>query len=197
LENHRFVTNFLSIIVAAALVNNLILIQLVGVSSLFYSTKKLPQAIEFALFNFAVLFLASVVNISVYRFILLPLHLEFFRLVAFVATSALLTTLFLHVITKRLPFSTRQQGLLLFLTGGNSAVLGATLLSSTSVLSLGENIAYSFGAALGYSLMIVGFAALRIRLEFADVPAPFRGSSIQLITAGLVAISLLGFAGMT
>jgi|TARA_B110000881_G_scaffold146805_1_gene129992 electron transport complex protein RnfA len=197
LENHRFVTNFLSIIVAAALVNNLILIQLVGVSSLFYSTKKLPQAIEFALFNFAVLFLASVVNISVYRFILLPLHLEFFRLVVFVATSALLTTLFLHVITKRLPFSTRQQGLLLFLTGGNSAVLGATLLSSTSVLSLGENIAYSFGAALGYSLMIVGFAALRIRLEFADVPAPFRGSSIQLITAGLVAISLLGFAGMT
>jgi len=191
------VTNFLSIIVAAALVNNLILIQLVGVSSLFYSTKKLPQAIEFALLNFAVLFLASVVNISVYRFILLPLHLEFFRLVVFVATSALLTTLFLHVITKRLPFSTRQQGLLLFLTGGNSAVLGATLLSSTSVLSLGENIAYSFGAALGYSLMIVGFAALRIRLEFADVPAPFRGSSIQLITAGLVAISLLGFAGMT
>ena len=190
-------TNYLSIIVAAALVNNLILIQLVGVSSLFYSTKKLPQAIEFALFNFAVLFLASVVNISVYRFILLPLHLEFFRLVVFVATSALLTTLFLHVITKRLPFSTRQQGLLLFLTGGNSAVLGATLLSSTSVLSLGENIAYSFGAALGYSLMIVGFAALRIRLEFADVPAPFRGSSIQLITAGLVAISLLGFAGMT
>ena len=190
-------TNFLSIIVAAALVNNLILIQLVGVSSLFYSTKKLPQAIEFALFNFAVLFLASVVNISVYRFILLPLHLEFFRLVVFVATSALLTTLFLQVITKRLPFSTRQQGLLLFLTGGNSAVLGATLLSSTSVLSLGENIAYSFGAALGYSLMIVGFAALRIRLEFADVPAPFRGSSIQLITAGLVAISLLGFAGMT
>ncbi|MDE0980828.1 MAG: electron transport complex subunit RsxA [Gammaproteobacteria bacterium] len=190
-------TNFLSIIVAAALVNNLILIQLVGVSSLFYSTKKLPQAIEFALLNFAVLFLASVVNISVYRFILLPLHLEFFRLVVFVATSALLTTLFLHVITKRLPFSTRQQGLLLFLTGGNSAVLGATLLSSTSVLSLGENIAYSFGAALGYSLMIVGFAALRIRLEFADVPAPFRGSSIQLITAGLVAISLLGFAGMT
>ena len=190
-------TNFLSIIVAAALVNNLILIQLVGVSSLFYSTKKLPQAIEFALLNFAVLFLASVVNISVYRFILLPLHLEFFRLVVFVATSALLTALFLHVITRRLPFSTRQQGLLLFLTGGNSAVLGATLLSSTSVLSLGEDIAYSLGAALGYSLMIVGFAALRIRLEFADVPAPFRGSSIQLITAGLVAISLLGFAGMT
>lgn len=190
-------TNYLSIIVAAALVNNLILIQLFGVSSLFYSTKRLPQAIEFALFNFVVLFLSCLVNVLVYRFVLLPLHLEFFRLVAFVATSAVLTTLFLRLVTKSFPFSTRQQSLLLFLTGGNSAVLGATLLSSTSVLTLSEDIAYSFGAALGYSLMIIGFAALRIRLEFADVPAPFRGSAIQLITAGLVAISLLGFAGLT
>ena len=190
-------TNYLSIIVAAALVNNLILIQLFGVSSLFYSTKKLPQAIEFALFNFVVLFLSLIINLIIYRFFLIPFHLEFFRLVVFVATSALVTTLFLQVITKRYSFSIRQQGLLLFLTGGNSAVLGATLLSSTNVLSLHENIAYSFGAALGYSMMIVGFAALRIRLEFADVPAPFRGTSILLITAGLVAISLLGFAGLT
>ena len=190
-------TNYLSIIAAAALVNNLILIQLFGVSSLLNSTKRLPQAIEFALFNFVVLFLASVVNLFVYRFILIPFHLEFFRLVVFVATSALLTTLFLQVITRHFPFSRRQQHLLLFLTGGNSAVLATALLSSISVLTLGESIAYSFGAALGYSLIIVGFAALRTRLEFADVPAPFRGSAIQLITAGLVTISLLGFAGLT
>ena len=190
-------TNYLSIIAAAALVNNLILIQLFGVSSLLNSTKRLPQAIEFALFNFVVLFLASVINLSAYRFILIPFHLEFFRLVVFVATSALLTTLFLQVITRHFPFSRRQQHLLLFLTGGNSAVLAASLLSSISVLTLGESIAYSFGAALGYSLIIVGFAALRTRLEFADVPAPFRGNAIQLITAGLVTISLLGFAGLT
>ena len=189
-------TNYLSIIVAAALVNNLILIQLFGVSSLFYATKRLPQAIEFALFNFVVLFLSLVINLSIYRLILVPLHLEFFRLIVFVATSALLTTLFLHLITRHFPFSARQQGLLLFLIGGNSAVLGATLSSSTSVLGISESIAYSLGAALGYSLMIVGFAALRIRLELADVPAPFQGHAIQLITAGLVAISLLGFAGL-
>ncbi|MBL4581985.1 MAG: electron transport complex subunit RsxA [Gammaproteobacteria bacterium] len=189
-------TNYLSIIVAAALVNNLILIQLFGVSSLFYATKRLPQAIEFALFNFVVLFLSLIINLSIYRLILVPLHLEFFRLIVFVATSALLTTLFLHLVTRHFPFSARQQGLLLFLIGGNSAVLGATLSSSTSVLGLSESIAYSFGAALGYSLMIVGFAALRMRLELADVPAPFQGHAIQLITAGLVAISLLGFAGL-
>ena len=86
---------------------------------------------------------------------------------------------------------------MLFLTGGNSAVLGATLLSSNSILGFSENIAQNFGAALGYSLMIVGFAAVRLRLESSNIPAPFRGSAIALITAGLVTISLLGFAGLT
>jgi electron transport complex protein RnfA len=197
LEKHRFVTNYLSIIIAAALVNNLILIQLLGVSSLFYSTKRLPQAIEFALFNFVVLFAASITNLFFYRFVLIPLHIEFLRLVIFVGSSALLTTTLLRIISARLPITARQQGLLLFLTGGNSAVLGATLLSSNSILDFSENIAQNFGAALGYSLMIVGFAAVRLRLESADVPAPFRGSAIALITAGLVTISLLGFAGLT
>ena len=190
-------TNYLIIIIAAALVNNLILIQLLGVSSLFYSTKRLPQAIEFALFNFVVLFAASITNLFFYRFVLIPLHIEFLRLVIFVGSSALLTTTLLRIISARLPITARQQGLLLFLTGGNSAVLGATLLSSNSILDFSENIAQNFGAALGYSLMIVGFAAVRLRLESADVPAPFRGSAIALITAGLFTISLLGFAGLT
>ena len=190
-------TNYLSIIIAAALVNNLILIQLLGVSSLFYSTKRLPQAIEFALFNFVVLFAASITNLFLYRFVLIPLNIEFLRLVVFVGTSALLTTALLRIISARLPITARQQGLLLFLTGGNSAVLGATLLSSNSILGFSENIAQNFGAALGYSLMIVGFAAVRLRLESSDIPAPFRGSAIALITAGLVTISLLGFAGLT
>ena len=190
-------TNTLSIIIAAALVNNLILIQLLGVSSLFYSTKRFSQAIEFALFNFVVLFAASITNLFLYRFVLIPLHIEFLRLVIFVGTSALLTTALLGIISARLPITARQQGLLLFLTGGNSAVLGATLLSSNSILGFSENIAQNFGAALGYSLMIVGFAAVRLRLESSNIPAPFRGSAIALITAGLVTISLLGFAGLT
>ncbi len=190
-------TNTLSIIIAAALVNNLILVQLLGVSSLFYATRRLSQAIEFALFNFAVLLLSSTANIMAYRYLLEPLQLEFLRLVLFVATSALITTSFLQLLAQRFPLTVRQQGLLIFLTGGNSAVLGASLLGTASVLTLGESIATSFGAALGFALIIIGFAAMRTRLEAADIPAPFRGSAIQLITAGLVTISLLGFAGLS
>ena len=196
MEKRRSVTT-LSIIIAAALVNNIILVQLLGVSSLFYATRRLSQAIEFALFNFAVLFLASTANTILYRYLLEPLNLEFLRLVLFVVTSALLTTFFLQLLARRLPLTLRQQALLLFLTGGNSAVLGTSLLSTGSALALGESITNSFGAALGFALVIIGFAALRMRLEVADIPVPFRGSAIALITAGLVTISLLGFAGLT
>lgn len=189
-------TNYLSIVIAAALVNNLILVQFLGVSSLFYSTKRLQQAIEFALFNFVVIFLACVFNLLVFRLLLVPLNLEFLRLVIFVATSAILTTLFLNLLAARFPITLRQQKLALFLTGGNSAVLGTTILSTSTVLSISETIAFGFGSALGYSLLIIAFAALRIRLDYADVPAPFRGPAIQFISAGLVTMCLLGFAGL-
>lgn len=189
-------TNSLSIIVAAALVNNLIFIQLLGVSSLFYATNRLAQAIEFAILNFVVIFLASTLNSFFFHFLLEPLHLEFLRLVLFVASGALVATALLQLLANTFPLSMRQQGLLVFLSGGNSAVLGSTLISTGSSLSFSESVASSLGTALGYSLVIIGFAALRIRLESADIPAPFRGSAIQLISAGLVAISLLGFAGL-
>ncbi len=187
--------NYLSIIVAAALLNNLVLVQLLGVSSLFYSTSRLQQSIEFAVFNFVVLFLSSVLNLAAYRLLLAPLNLEFLRLLLFVTSSAVITKILLDLIAARLPLSARQQGLALFLTGGNSAVLGASLLNINNVLDIGESIAFSFGTAFGYSLLLISFAALRIRLSYADVPAPFRGTAIQLISAGIVAMCLLGFAG--
>jgi len=191
------VTNTLSIIIAAALVNNVLLIQFLGVSSLFYGTRRLGSAVEFALFNFLVLFFCSLANSILYRYLLVPLHLEFLRLLTFVAVSALFATWLLRQLERRLPLSARQQGLLIFLSGGNSAVLGTTLLSISASQSIVDSTAYSFGAALGYSLLIVGFAALRSRIQSADIPKPFQGSAIALVTAGLVAISLLGFAGLT
>lgn len=190
-------TNTLSIIIAAALVNNVLLIQFLGVSSLFYGTRRLESAVQFALFNFLVLFLCSLANAFLYRYLLAPLHLEFLRLLTFVAVSALFATWLLRQLERQLPLSARQQGLLIFLSGGNSAVLGTTLLNINASHAVVDSIAFSFGAALGYSLLIVGFAALRSRIQSADIPQPFQGSAIALVTAGLVAIGLLGFAGLT
>lgn len=190
-------THTLSIIIAAALVNNVVLIQLFGVSSLFYASQRLTQAIEFALYNFLVLLFASMANLLIYRLVLLPLGIEFLRLIVFVMIAAAIGTTLLRLIAKHFPLSLRQQGLLIFLAGGNSAVLGSSLISSNSVLDLGEILAMSFGTALGFALVLVGFSALRIRLDSADIPQPFRGSAVLLISAGFVALSLLGFAGLS
>lgn len=189
-------TNYLSIIVAAALVNNVALVQLLGVSSLFFPNSRLQNALELALLNFIVLFAASVINLLLFKFILLPLELAFLKLIVFVATSACITTLVLNRIKLKFPLSMRQQKLAFYLTGGNSAVIGVSIINSVSTLSISQSVAYSLGAAIGFSGLLIAFAALRLRLDTADVPAPFRGTAIQLVSAGIVAMLLLGFAGL-
>lgn len=189
-------STYLSIIIAAALVNNVVLVQLLGVSSLFLASNRLQNAIELAVLNFVVLFSAAVINLLLFRFLLVPLGLEFLKLLFFVAVSSGITGLLLQWLNKRFPLSMRQQKLAFYLTGGNSAVIGVSLLNTVSILNLPQSIAYSLGAALGFSLLLVAFAALRLRLEACDVPAPFRGTAIQLISAGIVAMFMLGFAGL-
>ena len=189
-------TTFLSLIIAAALVNNVLLVQFLGVSSLFFSNNRLQNSIELAALNFIVLFLASVVNLLVFRILLLPLGLVFLKLVVFVSISSAITILLLKWVEIKFPLSLRQQKLPFYLAGGNSAVIGISLLNSLGSLSIAQAIATSLGTALGFSLLLVAFAALRLRLETADIPLPFRGAPIQLISAGIVAMILLGFAGL-
>lgn len=188
--------NFLSIIIAAALVNNVVLVQFIGVSSVFSFSNRLQNAIELALFSFLVMFVSSSINLLLFRFLLEPLGLEFLKLICFVSTSAVFTCWLSLTAQHRFPLSSRQHKLAFYLIGTNSAVIGVSLMSSVRIASLGESLAYGFGAAMGFSLILIAFAAMKLRLDTADVPMPFRGAPIQLISAGIVALCLLGFAGM-
>jgi electron transport complex protein RnfA len=190
------VTPLLSIIVAAALVNNVVLIQSLGVSSLFAYSNRLQSTIELALVSFLAIFLASSINLLLYRGILLPLGLEYLALLCFVGVSAILTSLLLRRLEKEFSLSMRKQEFAFYLICGNSSIIGLSLLNSSALLSIADSLVYSFGAALGFALILLAFAALRQRLDTADVPAPFRGAAIQLISAGIVAMCLLGFSGM-
>ena len=189
-------TQIFSIIVAAALVNNLVLVQSLGISSLFAYSNRMQNAIELALLSFLVIFLASAINLILYRGLLAPLGLEYLALVCFVGVSSILTLLVLHSLEKNFPLSMRRQRLAFYLIGGNSSIIGLSLLNTASVRSVVDCLAYSFGAALGFAVVLLAFAALRQRLDSADVPAPFRGAAIQLISAGIAAMCLLGFAGL-
>ena len=189
-------TQIFSIIVAAALVNNMVLIQSLGVSSLFAYSNRLRNAIELALVSFLVIFLASAINLILYRVLLAPLELEYLALLCFVGVSSILTLLVLHSLEKYFPLSMRRQRLAFYLIAGNSSILGLSLLNTASERSVVDCLAYSFGAAMGFALVLLAFTALRQRLDGADVPAPFRGAAIQLISAGIAAMCFLGFAGL-
>ena len=189
-------TQIFSIIVAAALVNNMVLIQSLGVSSLFAYSDRLRNAIELALVSFLVIFLASAINLMLYRGLLTPLGLEYLALLCFVGVSSILTLLVLHNLEKYFPLSMRRQKLAFYLIAGNSSIIGLSLLNTASARSVVDCLAYSFGAAMGFALVLLAFTALRQRLDGADVPAPFRGAAIQLITAGIAAMCFLGFAGL-
>ena len=189
-------TQIFSIIVAAALVNNMVLIQSLGVSSLFAYSNRLRNAIELALVSFRVIFLASTINLILYRGLLAPLGLESLALLCFVGVSSILTLLVLHSLEKKFPLSIRRQRLAFYLIAGNSSIIGLSLLNTASTRSVVDCLAYSFGAATGFALVLLAFTALRQRLDGADVPAPFRGAAIQLISAGIAAMCFLGFAGL-
>ncbi|MCH2356592.1 MAG: electron transport complex subunit RsxA [Pseudomonadales bacterium] len=189
-------TQIFSIIVAAALVNNMVLIQSLGVSSLFAYSNRLRNAIELALVSFLVIFLASAINLILYRGLLAPLGLEYLALLCFVGVSSILTLLVLHSLEKYFPLSMRRQRLAFYLIAGNSSIIGLSLLNTASARSVVDCLAYSFGAAMGFALVLLAFTALRQRLDGADVPAPFRGAAIQLISAGIAAMCFLGFAGL-
>jgi len=190
------VTQIFSIIVAAALVNNMVLIQSLGVSSLFAYSNRLRNAIELALVSFLVIFLASAINLILYRGLLTPLGLQYLALLCFVGVSSILTLLVLHSLEKYFPLSMRRQRLAFYLIAGNSSIIGLSLLNTASARSVVDCLAYSFGAAMGFALVLLAFTALRQRLDGADVPAPFRGAAIQLISAGIAAMCFLGFAGL-
>ena len=187
---------FLTILVGAALVNNLVLVQFLGVSSFFSNTDKVQNAANLGLLSAGVMLASSLLNFAIFRLILMPLGLQFLQLIVFLLISGCLTWVLLVLIKNRTSADFRRQGLSMFMVGGNSAVIGISLLINNGTMSFLQCLTYGIGSACGFVLVMVLFAALHERLETTDVPLPFRGLTIDLISASLVAMAFLGFAGI-
>jgi electron transport complex protein RnfA len=190
------VIEILGVIIAAALINNVVLVNLLGVSTLFSSSNSLRSACELALFSFIVLFLSSFLNFIIYRFFLNPIGLGYLRLIVFVGISSTLTIVCYKYAEDYFPLSIRRHDLAFYLIGANSAVIGISLLSAMGVHTVSQSLAHSFGSALGFAIVLIAFAALRQRLETMDIPDVFRGPAIQLVSAGIVSMCFIGLAGL-
>ncbi len=140
--------------------------------------------------------LASAGSYLMEHYILIPLEIAYLRTLGFILVIAVVVQFTEMVIRKSSPTLYRLLGIFLPLITTNCAVLGVALLSINERHNFLQSIIYGFGAACGFSLVLILFAAMRERLVAADVPAPFRGVSIAMVTAGLMSLAFMGFTGL-
>jgi electron transport complex protein RnfA len=189
-------TELALILVSTVLVNNFVLVKFLGLCPFMGVSRKLETATGMALATTFVLTLSSVCSYLVQNWLLAPLGLEYLRTISFILVIAAVVQFTEMVVHKTSPLLYQVLGIYLPLITTNCAVLGVALLNVQESHSFLESFVYGFGAAVGFSLVLVMFAGVRERVAAADVPAPFRGASVALITAGLMALAFLGFAGM-
>ena len=184
------------LLVGAILVNNFVLVQFLGLCPFMGVSNKLETAIGMSSATTFVLTLASIVSWVTYEWLLLPLGLEYLKTISFILVIAVVVQFTEMVVRKSSPILYKVLGVFLPLITTNCAVLGVALLNINKQHSFIESAFYGFGAALGFSLVLVLFAAMRERLTVADVPTPFKGAAIGMITAGLMSLAFMGFAGL-
>lgn len=189
-------THYFLILVSTVLVNNFVLVQFLGLCPFMGVSNKLESAMGMALATTFVLTLSSIVSYLTFHYLLAPLGLEYLRTIAFIMVIAVVVQFTEMMVRKTSPLLYQVLGIFLPLITTNCAVLGVALLSLNRQSSFMEAALFGFGAAVGFSLVLILFAAMRERLAVADVPKPFRGAAIAMITASLMSLAFMGFSGL-
>ena len=188
--------DYLLILVSTVLVNNFVLVQFLGLCPFMGVSSRLETAMGMSLATTFVLTLASLCSYLTYTYLLEPFGLEFLQTISFILVIAFVVQFTEMVVHKTSPLLHKVLGIFLPLITTNCAVLGVALLNIKKANGFIESILYGFGAAVGFSLVLILFAAMRERITVADVPAPFKGAAIAMISAGIMSLAFLGFTGL-
>jgi electron transport complex protein RnfA len=189
-------THYLLIFISTVLVNNFILVKFLGLCPFMSVSTKIESAIGMGLATTFVLTLTAIVTYLVDHYLLAQIGLEFLRTITFILVIAAVVQFTEMVVKKTSPLLYQNLGIFLPLITTNCIVLGVALLNIQEKHSFMESAIYGFGAAMGFSLVLALFAALRERIAVADVPLSFKGAPIALITAGIMSMAFMGFAGL-
>ena len=184
------------LLISTVLVNNFVLAKFLGLCPFMGVSSRVETAVGMAAATTFVLTLASIASYLINHYVLQPLALEYLQILSFILAIAVVVQFTEMVIHKTSPMLYRLLGIFLPLITTNCAVLGVALLNVNQAHNFIESVIFGFGAALGFSLVLVLFAAIRERIAAADVPLPFQGAAIALITAGLMSLAFMGFAGL-
>jgi len=187
---------FLLLMVSAILVNNILLLRFLGNCPFLGVSRKMDTATGMGLAVIFVMTLAGMITWLVYRYLLVPLSLEYLRTIAFILVIATLVQFVEMVIQKAAPPLYEALGIYLPLITTNCAVLGVAIINIDERYDLITAIFFSFASACGFALALVLMAGLRERFALVAIPKAFEGTAIGLVTAGLIALAFSGFAGL-
>jgi electron transport complex protein RnfA len=189
-------SDLILIFVGTVLVNNFVLVRFLGLCPFMGVSRSLEAAFGMSLATAFVLTLSSAVSYLLHEYLLVPLDLSYLRTISFILVIAV-SVQFTEIMVRRLsPLLDQVLGIFIPLIATNCAVLGVALLNVQQAKGFVQSVFFGFGAATGFALVIVLFAAVRERLDAADIPLPFRGMAIALMTAGMMSLAFMGFSGM-
>ncbi len=182
---------------SAILVENFIFSRFYGCCPFLGVSEKPDTALGMGMAVTFVMTISSAATWAVYHLILVPLGLGYLKTIAFILVIAVLVQFTEMFLRKFLPALYSALGIYLPLITTNCAVLGAALVNIEEGFGFGVSVAYGFAAAIGFTMAIVIFAGVRVRLQFSDPPRAFRGFPLTLIAAGLLAMAFSGFSGIS
>lgn len=186
----------LIILIASALVNNVVLSQFLGLCPFLGVSKKVETAAGMGAAVIFVITLASLLTSIVYKVILVPTNLEYLQTIVFILLIAALVQFVEMVLKKMMPSLYSALGVYLPLITTNCAVLGVAIINVQKEYGILKSVVNGLGTSLGFTISIIILAGIRERCEHNDIPESFKGSPIVLLTAGLMAIAFCGFAGL-
>jgi electron transport complex protein RnfA len=188
--------SLLLIAVAAALVNNVVLSQFLGLCAFLGVSKKVKTALGMGAAVIFVITAASFITGLLYKFIMVPLKITYLNTIVFILVIAALVQFVEMVVKKYSPALYKALGVYLPLITTNCAVLGVALLNVQNSYSILQGVVYGLGTSIGFTIAIVILAGIREKIEDNDISPALQGMPIVLVTAGLMAIAFSGFAGL-
>lgn len=191
-----YVLSLILIIITAIFVNNIVLAQFLGICPFLGVSKKVDTASGMGIAVTAVLVVATIVTYLIQTYILNIFGLEYLQTIAFILVIAALVQMIEIILKKSMPSLYQALGVFLPLITTNCCILGVAILVIQKDYDLLEGVIFALSTGLGFLLAMVLFAGMREHLDLVEVPKPFRGVPIALVTAGLLAMAFMGFSGV-
>ena len=186
----------LVILLSAMLVDNFVLSKFMGICPFLGVSKKLDSSVGMGAAVTFVMVCATLCTYPIYKWILIPMGLEYLKTIAFILIIALFVQLVEMILKKKVPSLYSALGVFLPLITTNCAVLGVTILNIDSGYTLVQSVVNALGAGLGFTIALVIFSGVRSRVNAANIPEMFKGVPATLIAASIVSVSFMGFSGL-